>query len=92
MICRRGAGCQSPNQPADALRKPYCVDGANARKYRVGTGGGIEPHTRDVGQGLTPYCDQIVTVFLDLCERQPKNILRFAKIIVGFCRRIRYNK
>jgi transposase InsO family protein len=25
--------------------------------------GGIEPHARVVAQGLTPYCDQIVTVF-----------------------------
>ena len=25
-------------------------------------GGGIEPHTRVVAQGFTPYCDQIVTV------------------------------
>lgn len=25
--------------------------------------GGIEPHTRIVAQGLTPCCDQIVTVF-----------------------------
>ena len=24
--------------------------------------GGIEPHTRVVAQGFTPYCDQIVTV------------------------------
>jgi len=26
--------------------------------------GGIEPPTRYVAQGLTPYCDKIVTVFL----------------------------
>ena len=25
--------------------------------------GGIEPHTRVVAQGLTPYCDHIVTTF-----------------------------
>jgi hypothetical protein len=25
--------------------------------------GGIEPHTRYVAQGLTPYCDHIVTTF-----------------------------
>lgn len=27
-------------------------------------GGGIEPHTCHVAQGVTSYCDQIVTVFL----------------------------
>ena len=28
----------------------------------IGGGGGIEPHARVVAQGLTPYCDHIVTV------------------------------
>jgi len=28
--------------------------------------GGIEPHTRVVAQGLTPCCDHIVTVFLEV--------------------------
>ena len=31
--------------------------------YEVAEVGGIEPHTRVVAQGLTLYCDQIVTVF-----------------------------
>jgi len=32
--------------------------------------GGIEPHTRVVAQGLTPYCDHIVTTFLHLFQEQ----------------------
>ena len=34
----------------------------------------------------------IVTVFLDLSNRQPKNKLRFTEIIVGFSQNTRYNK
>ena len=33
--------------------------------YLNGGGGGIEPHTRVVAQGLTPYCDHFVTVFYE---------------------------
>ena len=29
--------------------------------------GGIEPHPRIVAQGLTPYCDHIVIVFVLSC-------------------------
>ena len=32
-------------------------------QYNAMEVGGIEPHTRVAAQGLTPYCDQIVTVF-----------------------------
>jgi len=36
---------------------------AKALWYNKMEVGGIEPHTRVAAQGLTPYCDQIVTVF-----------------------------
>ena len=54
--------------------------------------GGIEPHTRVVAQAVTPYCDHIVTVLLDLSEKQPKNKSRFEIIILGSCRTIVYTK
>jgi len=44
-------------------------------------GKGLERH---VAQERTPYCNQVVTVLLDLSERQPKNKPLFMEIIVGF--------
>jgi hypothetical protein len=47
--------------------------------------GGIEPHTRVVAQGLTPYCDRIVIVFWGFPELiLIENKWPVAKIIVGF--------
>jgi hypothetical protein len=41
--------------------------------------GGIEPHTRVAGQGLTLYCDHFVTVFLAclLVVARPETALQF---------------
>ena len=46
-----------------ACYAPWRISDCRFMGY-IGGGGGIEPHTRVVAQGVTPYCDQIVTVFL----------------------------
>jgi len=36
--------------------------------------GGIEPHIHIVAQGLTPYCDQIVTVLFTLVSGSSNSV------------------
>jgi hypothetical protein len=38
--------------------------------------GGIEPHTRVVGHGVTPYCDHFVTTFF-ITKSPPNQLLLF---------------